>query len=80
VTRELRAGPISAITLKKIINAMAVLNMPSAIKESAEFIEMLEGHWAIATGAQKTLVIAIANPLIAIPSTSGKLVVTMIMA
>ena len=35
---------------------------------------------AIATGAQKTVVIAIANPLIAIPSTSGRLVVTMITA
>ena len=59
---------------------MAVLNTPSATKDNAEFIEILEGHWAMATGAQKTDVIAIAKPLIAIPSTSGKLLVTIITA
>ena len=62
------------------MKAKAVLNTPSASKDSAELSEILEGQLAIATGAQKTDVIAIAKPLIAIPSTSGRLVVTMITA
>ena len=68
------------MTLKNKINANAVLNTPSANSDSVEFKEILEGHWAIATGAQNTEVMAIAKPLIAIPSTSGKLEVTMITA
>ena len=40
------------------MKAKAVLNTPSAIKDIAELREILDGHCAIATGAQNTVVIA----------------------
>jgi hypothetical protein len=68
------------MSLKKRMNAKAVLKTPSATRDKAEFREILDGHCTIATGAQKTVVSAMANPLIAIPSTNGRFEVTIITA